>query len=460
MTGDSENNGHDIDRRTALKTVGMVGTGFIGGSALTGEAAAKGREKSNQGRGEGNRGPPCFKDFECEEGETYAKIKFITENGDCYFEEETDTGLIEITSWESKDGEECEPIHVEWTAEGYEATIVTAFGGNACDTEEDPGGSYSVDGELTNNSGQTAAISNLQFCLQPIPECGIYGLERGPGQQDLVELSTPGTNPPGVDIEGTVLKNLVPNDGADNYPNGMTYDGEVWYFSGRDSGYNGGWDAVDASPGTFESGPGSLYTYSPKMGPIVEYGQLADGARVAGAAFYNGEYYFVDETDRNMLDKVSVAVGDPNSMMDRVAVADLNEVASSGTTLGATTLGDVAISTDGVAYIVFRALEAQTNYAVKVDLESSSPAVSVINEETVSLATQATKAFAGRRQLAFGLDANGDEALYVHEENDFDPPRWWIVDASSDPSPKTSEPDFTTEGLSYSDLGDCAPSER
>lgn len=86
-------------------------------------------------------------DFECEEGETYVKIEFIIEREDdgniidCYFEEKTDTGLVDVTYWENKDGEECESIYVEWEADGYVASKGMAFGGDDCNTATDPGGS-------------------------------------------------------------------------------------------------------------------------------------------------------------------------------------------------------------------------------------------------------------------------------------------------------------------------------
>ncbi|WP_096390053.1 hypothetical protein [Halopenitus persicus] len=117
----------------------------------------------------GGNGQPCHKDFECDEEEgTYVKFEFIEEDGDCYFEEETETGLITITDWESKEGDECEPISVEWESETHDATKVMAFGGDDCDTVENPGGSYTSG--LENPGGNTAAISNLQFCVVPVEQ--------------------------------------------------------------------------------------------------------------------------------------------------------------------------------------------------------------------------------------------------------------------------------------------------
>ncbi|WP_154018402.1 hypothetical protein [Halolamina rubra] len=127
-----QNSGLDIDRRTVLKGA-AVGAGIAGMSGL----ATAG-------------GPPCFKDFECPEGSTYVKFNFVIEtdsdgNDDCYFEEETDTDLITIDSFTSKDGERCEPIEVEWSvAAGYGALKVMAYGGKDCVTATDPDPSQSL----------------------------------------------------------------------------------------------------------------------------------------------------------------------------------------------------------------------------------------------------------------------------------------------------------------------------
>lgn len=107
-------------------------------------------------------------ELSCSEG-TYVKFEFVEDLIDCYFEEETDTGLIEITYWESKDGEECEPIYVEWESTSdsptYVATEGLAFGGDDCDEIDSPrNGSYTS--ELVNDGGNQAAISNLQFCVK------------------------------------------------------------------------------------------------------------------------------------------------------------------------------------------------------------------------------------------------------------------------------------------------------
>ena len=122
-------------------------------------------------------GDPCFKDFECAEGDTYVKFNFVIETDeegnivDCYFEEETNTGLITIDSFTSKEGDSCEPIEVEWSvAEGYVALKVMAYGGQDCVTATDPDPDQSFEPSLQNRGGNTAAISNLQFCVDELEE--------------------------------------------------------------------------------------------------------------------------------------------------------------------------------------------------------------------------------------------------------------------------------------------------
>lgn len=123
-------------------------------------------------------GKPCHKtDWdECKDG-TYVKLEFVIEEEDgnvvdCYFEEETDTGLVWVSDWESKDGEDCDPVSVELEyAQGFTSSKVLAYGGKDCDSSgyaEDPEGSdadAAYHSHLKTKSGNTAAISNLQFCI-------------------------------------------------------------------------------------------------------------------------------------------------------------------------------------------------------------------------------------------------------------------------------------------------------
>jgi hypothetical protein len=159
MTDETDNIDWGIDRRTILKGA-AVGAGITG---MPGLATAK-----------PGGGGPCFKDFECEDG-TSVKIEFVIEEDDegnitdCYFEEETDTDLVTVDDWESKDGEECDPTSVTLSyADGFTASKLMAYGGRDCDTEtvdvtEEELDAY--ESGLETKSGNRAAISNLQFCI-------------------------------------------------------------------------------------------------------------------------------------------------------------------------------------------------------------------------------------------------------------------------------------------------------
>lgn len=164
MTDFSKNRGNqsNISRRRVLKNAGVVsGAVLVSAQAFSDVGAAQGSPPEVGTAG------PCHKDFECEDG-TYVKFEFIEEDGECRFEEETDTNLLEVTVTETKE-ESCEPISVEWSS-GSEATGTVqvieglAFGGNTCDDIPDThDGSYTSG--LETEGGTTAAISNLQFCV-------------------------------------------------------------------------------------------------------------------------------------------------------------------------------------------------------------------------------------------------------------------------------------------------------
>lgn len=150
---------NNTNRRTLLKGVGAAGTVAILGTT---PAVAK-----------GDGGKPCHKDFTCEDEDgAYVKIEFVEDDeGNCYFEEVTDTGLVTVTDWESKDGEDCDPVRVELEYDaGFTASKLMAFGGTDCETKTvdvsgDDDRLDSYESGLQNNGGDTAAISNIQFCI-------------------------------------------------------------------------------------------------------------------------------------------------------------------------------------------------------------------------------------------------------------------------------------------------------
>lgn len=178
---------------------------------------------------------PC--DFSCDN--IYVKYELVeNDDGTCSFEEETDTGIFgdSLTITETKEGDSCEPITVSWDDADYVAGKVTAFGGDDCETVWGPSGSYDADpdretepdndqdGGLDNNGGNVAAISNLQFCVEPAEplECpsgtsplARYDVEDGSfvfaGGEDVVTFSNVVTD--GDCVKGFDFSSV---DGADD----------------------------------------------------------------------------------------------------------------------------------------------------------------------------------------------------------------------------------------------------
>lgn len=153
-----------INRRTVLKGVGAMGVAaFIG----TGTVAGK---RAGEAVCDCPTGTVAWGKFE------FQGCEFVFEKGENF---EGDGGpLVEITDWESKAGEECEPVTVDYdVADGHEVIHICAFGGNDTDTDAEPDGTYESD--LENNGGRRAAISHLTFCVGEV--------ERFPGYQiDLI----------------------------------------------------------------------------------------------------------------------------------------------------------------------------------------------------------------------------------------------------------------------------------
>lgn len=140
--------GPNIDRRTVLRNVGAAGT-----AALVGAGMAAGKNGNPPG---GNPQEEC----DCPDG--MAKYEFE----DCSFEHVEGGDWVTITDWESKEGEECEPIEVEYTVDPSIDLVgkVCAFGGTDNVVDDDPDGTF--DERLTNPGGQRAAISNITFCVE------------------------------------------------------------------------------------------------------------------------------------------------------------------------------------------------------------------------------------------------------------------------------------------------------
>lgn len=393
-TTDSETG---IDRRTILKSAGAASGAALVGVSSSGVAAAQG-------------GKPCHKAFECTEGDTYVKFEFVTETDEegyitgCYFEEETDTGLIEITDWDSKDGEECEPISVEWEVDGYVATTVMAFGGDDCDTVDDPGTAYTS--ALENNGGNTAAISNLQFCLDetPFPLCPFYGTTR----EDPTEInSIQYDSELGKIVETSVgdIPDDFPNDS--NYPNGLAFDddNDVWYFAEK----NGVLKTMN------EDGLLGIETY----GDITPSGEP-----VAGAAFHDGLYYYIP----NGTDELWTAViSGGSASTTKFAELDWSNIG----------LGDLAVDEDNVLYVSTVSSNAGSIF-FSIDLDETTSQTLISDGDSASYATG--------KQLAFEGDT-----LWAHVAGGG---HWYTVDLTDG-----SLSDSVATTREYTDLASCGEAE-
>lgn len=150
-----------INRRTVLKGIGAVGVvGTIGTDVVV---------STDQSECDCPDGTIAWGKYEFEDCE------FVFEEGDNF---ELDGGgyLVEISDWESKEEEDCEPVTVHYeVADGFEVTHICAFGGNDTDTDEDPDGTYESD--LVNNGGTQAAISHITFCVGEVEGFPSYQID-------------------------------------------------------------------------------------------------------------------------------------------------------------------------------------------------------------------------------------------------------------------------------------------
>jgi hypothetical protein len=71
--------------------------------------------------------------------------------------------LLILTDFDTKAGEDCEPLTVYYESDTHTVGQVSSFGGMDIHVDEEPtDGVYESD--LENNGGQQAAISLLHFC--------------------------------------------------------------------------------------------------------------------------------------------------------------------------------------------------------------------------------------------------------------------------------------------------------
>lgn len=403
----SEDNSRGIDRRTVLKGA-AAGAGIAG---MPGLAVAKnngngppddGNGPPDDGSGPPNNGPPG-QSCGCPDGTFLAKYDF--EN--CSFELAEGEDVIEIMAWESKGGEDCEPVAVTYEGDGYLVEEICAFGGMDTDTDDDPDGEFESD--LTNPGGQQAAISNITFCgteEETFPECPLYGTSRtDPTAIFRIEYDT-GTG----EIVETEVGNIPDEFPNSNYPNGVALDeaNDVWFFTEQD--------------GTLktmnEDGSLGINVYSVISPPGYD--------SVAGAAFWdtNGEYLFIPQDD-DTLRAADISGGNATTR----TVAGLNW---SG--IG---LGDLAIDQDNQTLYVSttRTNESGPNF-FSVDLTNPSDQTEIV------AAPRSSTDFATGKQIAFA-----ETVLWAHQAEGGD---WWTVDTSDG-----SMGDVVDTTKEYTDIARC-----
>lgn len=156
-------------RRAVLRTIGVAGLTIGVGTGL---GSAQAEPDRTPGRGtdtEQGGDRPDHPDFECPAGmDPLGTFEFVSiedadgELVDCYFEQDDGEFHITITGYDSKDGEICEPIVVDYESDTHDVGQVVSFGGSDSHVDDEPDGVYESD--LENPGGQQAAISVLHFC--------------------------------------------------------------------------------------------------------------------------------------------------------------------------------------------------------------------------------------------------------------------------------------------------------
>ena len=162
-------------RRTVLRRIGAagiaagIGTGI--GAARPDHSRGRGAENRGTGAADRARNRPGHKDFTCPDGMMHlGTLEFVVEEDDegtivdCYFEQtEGEMNLVTVTGFDSKPGEECEPVTVYYESADYTVGQLSSVGGMDTHVDAEPSGGV-YESELENPGGQQAAISLLHIC--------------------------------------------------------------------------------------------------------------------------------------------------------------------------------------------------------------------------------------------------------------------------------------------------------
>jgi hypothetical protein len=194
---------------------------------------------------------------------------------------------------------------------------------------------------------------------------------------------------------------MISDDSTDsNYPNGIAYDSsdEVWYFAEK-------------------SGILKTLNEGGSLGEKV-YGSIADGADIAGAAFFDDTYYFIPNGG-DTLQSVDIK-GDANygsaNAPDGSAPSPTDVASLNWTLIG---LGDLAVDrTTEILYVsTTRTDESGMNF-FSVDLNDTTTQIEIASESDGDRTE-----FAISSQIAFDQDMR----LWAHNAGNGE---WRIADTS------------------------------
>lgn len=149
-----------VSRRSVISVVGTLGIDTGIGTAQPDDD--RGRSNDTQ---QGEVGPeasrPAHQDFECPDGTvalgTFGFVTIEDTDGellDCYFQQDDGELHVTITGYDSKDGEDCEPIAISYDSERHVIGQVALFGGTNSHVDDESNGGDGDDGNICRRNGR------------------------------------------------------------------------------------------------------------------------------------------------------------------------------------------------------------------------------------------------------------------------------------------------------------------
>jgi hypothetical protein len=263
--------------------------------------------------------------------------------------------------------------------------------------------------------------------------CDLFGIDQRSdvnGDPGIRAVTTGPNVAPGVDRAATSLVDLTqPN--APSYPNAIAHVGNEQTFYFADA--NGVFYEADAS------------TVPPSF---TEYGELEGGTQVAGATYYDGPdgtYYYIPQGggELKVADPDNLSSGDTPSPELVTDITDYDTI----------NLGDLAVNEAEEEMYV--SIVSGSNAGAFIEFDLSGPSGGTPLLENVSNAS--ARDSAAGKQIAYGLDENGNPQLYAHSTSTGD---WYEVEPGNitmgDPDSGVMQVDNT---LTFTDLAQCGPNE-